>query len=197
MIYVDTGALYRAIGLFAWKNGVDAKDEAAVSALLPRIALELRYDDAGVQRMLLNGEDVTDDIRQPHVALFANDASRIGAVRAHLLDMQRDMARRYDVIMDGRDIGTVVLPGARLKVFLVATPHVRAGRRYKELVEKGVKTTPEEVLRDITYRDKNDATRALAPLRAAEDAVTLDTSKMTLEESFERLCAMIGEVRGV
>ncbi|MDR0862966.1 MAG: (d)CMP kinase [Oscillospiraceae bacterium] len=196
-IYVDTGALYRSIGLHVWRNGIDSKDESRVAELLPDIHLELQYDDEGVQRVLLNGKDVTDDIRLPPISIYASDVSAMPAVRAFLLDMQRDMAARYDTIMDGRDIGTVVLPNAGLKVFLTASPNVRAGRRYAELVRKGVKTTPEEVLRDINYRDSNDSSRANAPLRAADDAVHLDTSRLDLNHSFEKLCELIRERFGL
>jgi cytidylate kinase len=196
-IYVDTGALYRAIGLFVLRRGVASKDAERIAALLGEITLEMRYDEAREQRVLLCGEDVTDAIRTPEASIYASDVSALLPVRAFLLEMQRDMARRYDVIMDGRDIGTVVLPGAGLKVFLHASPHVRAGRRYRELVDMGVKTTPEEVLRDINARDKKDSTRDNAPLKPAEDAVMLDTSKLSLDESFERLCALIRGARGV
>lgn len=196
MIYVDTGALYRCIGLFALREGVATKDEAAVTGLLPRIRLEMCYDENGVQRMLLNGEDVTEAIRAPAASAAASDVSALPSVRAFLLSMQREMAQRYDVIMDGRDIGTVVLPNAGLKVFLTAKPEVRAKRRHMELQEKEFCTTYEEVLCDINHRDKNDSCRAAAPLRAAEDAVRLDTSGLDLMESYEALGRLVSEKLG-
>ena len=196
LIYVDTGAIYRCVGLYTYRKGVDSKDAESVSALLGEIDIEIRYDENGVQRMILNGEDVSSDIRMPPISIYASDVSAMPAVRAFLLDMQRSMAVRYDVIMDGRDIGTVVLPDAGLKVFLTASAKARAQRRLAELREKGVKTTYREVLRDINYRDKNDSTRAEAPLRQAEDAVLLDTSELSLEESFEALSEIITEKLG-
>ena len=182
LIYVDTGAMYRTVGLYILRCGVDSHDEKTVSEKLPEINIEMCYDDSGVQRMLLNGEDVTDDIRLPQVSIYASDVSAMPAVRAFLLEMQRTMARKYDVIMDGRDIGTVVLPNAGLKIFLSAAPEERAQRRYAELCEKGVETTYEEVLRDINYRDENDSKRAASPLRPAESAVMADTTGCSLEE---------------
>jgi cytidylate kinase len=191
LIYVDTGALYRSIGLYVLRNNVGSKDEEGVSALLPRIALEMKYDDDGVQRMMLCGEDVTDDIRLPDVSTYASDVSAMPPVRAFLLSMQRDMAVKYNVIMDGRDIGTVVLPSAGLKIFITADIEARANRRYLELREKGVKTSLEEVTRDMCLRDKNDSEREAAPLKAAEDAVILDTTELDLDGSFEALCNII------
>ncbi|MDR3277535.1 MAG: (d)CMP kinase, partial [Oscillospiraceae bacterium] len=190
LIYVDTGALYRTVGLFILRGGVGSKDEKGVARLLPEIEIEMRYDGAGVQRMILNGEDVTDDIRLPEVSIYASDVSAMVPVRAFLLQMQRDMAVKYNAILDGRDIGTVVLPGAGLKIFLTAEPGIRAARRHAELREKGVETTYEDVLRDITYRDVNDSSRAAAPLRAAEGAVILDTSAIDLNASFEVICGV-------
>jgi len=190
-IYVDTGALYRCVGLYALRNGVDSKDEAAVVRLLPEIKLEMFYDDDGVQRMLLCGEDVTGAIRTPEATVYSSDVSAMPPVRDFLLSMQREMALKYDVIMDGRDIGSVVLPDAGLKVFLTARPEARAQRRYLELVEKGIDTTPEEVLRDMESRDKNDSERAAAPLKVADGAVVLDTSGLDFAESFDALCLII------
>ncbi len=184
-IYVDTGALYRTVGLYALRHGADVHDEQAVAALLPEIGIEMRYDGAGVQRMILNGEDVSDLIRTPEVSMAASAVSALGPVRAFLLDTQRDMARRYDVIMDGRDIGTVVLPEANVKIFLTASPRERAHRRWRELREKGMDVALEDVLRDVETRDKNDSGRALAPLRPAEDAVMCDTTELDLEASLE------------
>lgn len=193
LIYVDTGALYRSVGLFALRSGVGSKDEAGVTALLPKINIEMRYDDEGVQRMILNGRDVTEDIRLPEVSIYASDVSAMVPVREFLLSMQREMAEKYDVIMDGRDIGTVVLPNAGLKIFLTADAEARARRRHKELSDKNVAATYEEVLRDMNYRDHNDSSRTAAPLKAAPDSVLLDTSNIDLEESFVQLCAVVRE----
>ena len=191
IIYVDTGALYRCIALYVLRSGVKTNDSAGVASLLPDIGIEMKYDSDGVQRMLLGGEDVTDGIRLPEVSMGASDVSAMPQVRDFLLSMQRDMAGKYDVIMDGRDIGTVVLPDAGVKVFLTAEPETRAKRRYLELLEKNVETTLEEVGRDMRLRDKNDSARAVAPLKAADDAVLLDTTHMDLEESFGALCEII------
>ena len=193
LIYVDTGALYRCVGLFALRNGVASKDEIGVTALLPNIGLEMKHDADGVQRMLLNGADVTDDIRLPEVSMYASDVSAMPPVRAFLLSLQREMAEKYSVIMDGRDIGTVIMPNAGLKIFLTADLETRAKRRHLELLEKNVDTTYEEVLRDIAARDKNDSERAAAPLKAADGAALLDTTHLSLNESFDALCGLIRE----
>ena len=190
-VYVDTGAIYRSVGLFALRNKVQSKDEEGVVALLPQIKIEMKHDESGAQRMFLNGEDVSAEIRMPQVSIYASDVSAMPPVRKFLLAMQREMARRANVIMDGRDIGTVVLPEADLKIFLTATDEDRAQRRYLELCEKKVNTTFEEVLKDIRYRDKNDASRAVAPLKPAEDAVLLDTTGNTLEQSFALLKSVV------
>ncbi len=192
-VYVDTGAIYRCVGLYALRKGVKPSSAEEVNALLPEIKIDLRHDDSGLQRMSLCGEDVTDKIRTPDVSAAASAVSAIPEVRAFLLEMQRDLARRHNVIMDGRDIGTVVLPDADVKVFLTASPVARAKRRWLELQEKGVKTTFDEVLNDMILRDKNDSTRAAAPLRQAEDAILLDTSNYTLEESIQALMEIIYE----
>jgi len=191
LIYVDTGALYRCVGLFALRRNVMSKDEASVVRLLPEIKLEMMYDENGIQRMLLCGEDVTDSIRQPEASVYASDVSAMPQVRAFLLSMQREMADKYDVVMDGRDIGTVILPNAGLKVFLTAEPEMRAQRRYLELIEKSIDTTFEAVQMDMSIRDKNDSERAAAPLKAADDAIILDTTNLSLEESFIALCDLI------
>jgi CMP/dCMP kinase len=195
--YVDTGALYRSVGFFVLGRGVSPKDEAAVTALLPEITIEMRYDDTGLQRTFLNSRDVTDDIRSPEASIYASDVSALPSVRAFLLSMQREMAEKYDVIMDGRDIGTVVLPNAGLKVFLTAAPQVRAKRRYDELSKKNVAVTSEDVLRDILYRDKNDSERSAAPLKAAHDAVLLDSSDKTLDECLEIILRLAEERLGL
>ena len=191
LIYVDTGALYRCVGLFAFRNNIASKDIKGVSALLPKIILEMKYDDSGVQRMLLCGEDVTDAIRMPEISTYASDVSAMPDVRAFLLSMQRDMADKYDVLMDGRDIGSVVLPNAGLKIFITADADVRANRRYLELIEKGVNTTYEDVKTDMLSRDKNDSEREIAPLMATDDAVILDTTNMDLNESFMAICEIV------
>ena len=197
IIYVDTGALYRCVGLYAFRNRVGSKDEAGLVRLLPEIDIEMRHDESGVQRMILNGEDVTDDIRSPEISGYASDVSAMPPVRAFLLNMQKEMAVRYDVVMDGRDIGTVVLPGAGLKVFLTADLETRAKRRYLELLDKNVDTDLETVRREMGVRDKNDSERAAAPLKPAEDSVLLDTTHMDLDESVNALCKMIDERFGV
>ncbi|MCL2201031.1 MAG: (d)CMP kinase [Oscillospiraceae bacterium] len=193
IIYVDTGALYRCVGLYALRRGVDSRDEPNVTKLLPEISLEMKYDNDGIQRMLLNGEDVTDEIRIPEASKYASDVSAMKSVRAFLLSMQREMAVKYDTIMDGRDIGTVVLPDAGLKIFITAEPKKRAYRRYLELLEKDPGTKLEDVEAAMLSRDKNDSEREAAPLKAADDAVILDTTELNLEESFEALCNLITE----
>lgn len=189
-LYVDTGAMYRSIGLYALRQGVDPKDEAAVTALLPQIQIELRYVD-GAQRVLLCGEDVSEAIRAEEVGMATSAVSAHPPVRAFLLELQRGMARTHDILMDGRDIGTVILPNASVKIFLTASAEARATRRFRELQEKGVDTDFETVLEDIRRRDYQDSHRATAPLRQAEDAVLVDTSKMDLEESFQALKSLI------
>ena len=191
LVYVDTGALYRSIGLFVLRNNVCSKDEGAILSLLPKIKIEMEYDSNGVQRMFLCGDDVTDDIRLPEVSIYASDVSAIPQVRDFLLAMQREMAEKYDVIMDGRDIGTVILPNAGLKIFITADAKARANRRYIELKDKGIETTFDDVLRDMMLRDKNDSERATAPLKPADDAIILDTTELDLEQSFEALCRLV------
>ena len=186
-VYVDTGAIYRSVGLYALENRVDSKDRQGVIGLLPEISIEIAYDNFGLQRMILNGRDVTTDIRLPEVSLYASDVSAIPEVRAFLLNMQREFSQKYNVIMDGRDIGTVVLPDADLKIFLTADNKERAMRRYRELIEKGIDTTYEDVLNDMITRDKNDSTRETAPLKMADDAVLLDTTEFSLDESYDRI----------
>lgn len=193
LIYVDTGALYRSVGLFALKRGVGSKDHENVISLLPEICIEMRYDSDGLQRMYLNGEDVTEAIRTPEASIYASDVSAMAPVRTFLLSMQRDMAVKYDVVMDGRDIGTVVLPNAGLKLFLTARPEIRAERRLKELQAKNIDASFDEVLRDIMYRDKNDSERAAAPLKAASDAVLIDTSDMDLDACLHRIGTLARE----
>lgn len=196
-IYVDTGAIYRTVGLAVFRAGVESKDEPAVASILPSLDIQMRYDEFGRQRMYLDGEDVSDDIRLPEMSIYASDVSAMPPVRAYLLQMQRDLAEKHNVIMDGRDIGTVVLPNAGLKVFLTATPEERASRRLAELTLKGVETTFDDVLRDINYRDKNDSSREAAPLKPAENAVHIDTTGNSFEESLEIICALICERFGL
>lgn len=192
-LYVDTGAIYRTVGLCARERRISPDDEAAMASILPDIQVELRYDEAGQQRMLLNGRDVSGDIRLPEVSRWASAVSALPAVRAYLLETQRELARKNNVIMDGRDIGTVVLPDAEIKIFLTASSEVRAERRCRELEERGTPQPFEEVLRDIEDRDWKDTHRAAAPLRRAEDAALLDTSAMSFQESLEALLDMIRE----
>lgn len=190
-LYVDTGAIYRTVGVAVHDAGYGSKNEAGVTALLPRIDITMRHDEKGLQRMFLDGRDVTDEIRQPDISIYASDVSAMPAVRAFLLNKQRDFAKTNNVIMDGRDIGTVVLPDADVKIFLTATAEERANRRFEELLLRGVQTTLDEVLRDIIYRDKNDSTRRAAPLRPAEDAVIIDTTGNSLEKSYQLICRLI------
>lgn len=192
-VYVDTGAIYRSIGYFAYQRGVDPTDRSAVEALLPEIHLEILYRDDGLQHMVLNGQDITREIRLPEISLYASKVSAIPAVRAFLLEMQRDMARKHSVIMDGRDIGTVVLPSADVKIFLTATAEDRARRRFLELEERGTPQPYEKLLAEMRERDHNDSSRAAAPLRAAEDAVVLDTTGNTFQQSFDLLLQTIKE----
>ena len=180
-IYVDTGAMYRTIGLYMLENGVAVDEEESLREALGNIRIETSYGN-GVQCMFLNGEDVTGRIRTPEVSDMASKVAVIPAVRAKLLDLQRNMAASEDVIMDGRDIGTHILPNAELKIYLTATVEERARRRYLELVQKGEDCDLEEIQKDIAERDYRDMNRETAPLRQAEDAVYLDTSDMTLDE---------------
>lgn len=195
-IYVDTGAMYRTVGLAAARAGLALGAEEGVLQLLPGLDIRFGYAEDGTQRMYLNGEDVTGLIRTPEISMRASEVSAMPEVRAYLLDMQRRMAESQSVIMDGRDIGTVVLPGAELKIFLTASARRRAERRYKELVEKGEDVSFERVFAELVERDKNDSSRAAAPLKKAEDAVELDTSELTLDESIERVCGLIRNLLG-
>ena len=192
-VYVDTGAIYRTIGCCAFRRGLDPQDGEAVAAALPEIHVELTYGKDGLQRMWLNGEDVTEDIRRPEISRYASAVSAHPAVRAFLLDMQRELARRNSVIMDGRDIGTVVLPEAEVKIFLTASPETRARRRCRELEERGTPEPFEKVLKEIQERDWNDTHRAVSPLRQAEDAVVLDTTALNFQESRTALLQIIQE----
>ena len=190
-IYVDTGAIYRTLGLACLRAGVDRKDVDAVMELLSGLDIDIRYNDAGEQCMMLNGEDVSKEIRLPEISICASDVSSLAEVRSFLLEMQRKFARENNVIMDGRDIGTVVLPDAELKIFLTASPEARAERRLKELRQKGQDVSFEEVLKDINYRDEQDSNRAAAPLRQADDAVLVDSSDIDFEQTFALLCEIV------
>ena len=194
-VYVDTGAMYRSIGLYAVRAGADPHDADAVAALLPGIKLDIRLLD-GTQHVYLNGEDVSTAIRAENIGMAASAVAAHPAVRAFLLEMQRDMARKQDVLMDGRDIGTVVLPNATVKIFLTATPEARATRRWKEYREKGIDTPYEEVLADVKQRDYQDTHRAAAPLKQADDAVLLDTSELDFEQSLAAMKKIIAQKVG-
>lgn len=189
-VYVDTGALYRTIGLAVCRRGISMDDADGIVSVLPEIRVELTYRD-GAQRVLLDGEDVSDAIRTPQISAYASKVSAVPAVRAYLLDLQRGMAKKQAVIMDGRDIGTVILPDAPVKIFLTASPEARAARRCAELREKGQDVTVESVLADMQKRDAQDAGRAVAPLRQAEDAVRVDTSDLTLDQSIQTVLDVI------
>ena len=185
-IYVDTGAMYRSIGLYALRQGVDPKNADVVQALLPDIQLDIRLQD-GSQHVYLNGEDVSTDIRAEAVGMAASAVSAHPAVRAFLLDTQRNLAKGQNILMDGRDIGTVVLPDATVKIFLTASPEARAERRRKELQEKGQPADFATVLADIQQRDYQDTHRAVAPLKQAQDAVLVDSSDIDFEQTFALL----------
>ena len=193
ILYVDTGAIYRTIGCAVRRRGLAPRDEAAVVALLPELDIAMRYESDGLQHMFLNGEDVTAEIRLPEISMYASAVSALPAVRAYLLEMQRDLARRHSVIMDGRDIGTVVLPEAEVKIFLTASSEVRAKRRALELEQRGTPKPYDEVLRELVERDYNDSHRAVAPLRPAEDAVIVDTSALDFAQSEQALERVIRE----
>lgn len=190
LVYVDTGALYRAIGLYAIENGIDTKDEKAVTSVLKDITVDLD-NSGGEQRVLLCGEDVTGNIRTGAVSMAASDVSSYPEVRAFLLETQKKIAREKSVIMDGRDIGTVVLPEADVKVFLTADAAVRAKRRFLELTERKEKVDYNTILAEINERDHNDKNRAVAPLKQADDAILLDTSEMSFDESIQALVNII------
>lgn len=191
-IYVDTGALYRAVGVYSLRNGLDTENPETVEGTLPHIQVELQFQD-GVQHVLLNGEDVSEEIRTPKASMAASAVSAVPAVRQFLFDLQREIAAKNDCIMDGRDIGTVVLPQAEVKIFLTASPETRAMRRFKELQEKGAPDTYEAVLADLKQRDYNDSHRDVAPLKPAEDSVLVDTSALTLPQSVEKVIEVIKE----
>ena len=192
-VYVDTGAMYRAIGVYVRGHGIDKSDAAAVIAALPEINVSLDYAEDGTQIVLLNGEDVSTVIRENEISLFASTVSKIPEVRARLLSLQREMAQTHNVIMDGRDIGTVVLPDAQLKVFLFASAEARADRRTKELLEKGQQVDYQTILAEINARDEQDRTRAVSPAIPADDAVMLDNSGLDIAGTVEAIRALLTE----
>ena len=189
IVYVDTGALYRTVGYYVRQKNIDPKDRVGVSACLGDITIEIKYLD-GKQHVYLNGEDLGDKIRTPEMSMYASAVSAIPDVRAFLLDTQRDIARKNSVIMDGRDIGTVILPDAEVKIFLTASEECRARRRYDELVARGQSVCYEDVLREMNERDTQDSTRDVAPTAAAEDAVYLDNTDMTFDETVDAVIAL-------
>lgn len=192
-IYVDTGALYRTVGLAATRNNVEAKPSEELDELLDKIKVELAFNENNEQIVLLDGEDVSDLIRTPQASMMASAISAVPAVRAYLLDLQRNIAKTNNVIMDGRDIGTVVLPDAKIKIFLSADPEDRAKRRYDELVEKGMDVKYEDILEDVKTRDYNDSHREIAPLKPSEDSILVNTTGNTLEQSVELLIKIMKE----
>ena len=196
IVYVDTGALYRTVGYFVRSRGVSRTDVEGVISCLPHIKIEVRYEN-GAQHVYLNGEDLGDRIREPEISMYASAVSAVPAVRDFLLDTQRDIAAKNSVIMDGRDIGTVILPHADVKIFMTASNEARAMRRTKELLAKGMEANYEDVLREMIERDNNDRNRAVAPAVAAPDAVLLDNSDMSIEENVEAVLAIIREKSGV
>lgn len=189
-LYIDTGALYRAVGLYMLRRFPGGWDEDALCSSLGRISLSLRFGENG-QQVLLNGEDVSDSIRRPEVAMAASRVSAVPCVRAFLLELQQNMARENNLIMDGRDIGTVVLPNAQVKIFLTASPEVRARRRVDELTQKGIPCDYDTILAETIQRDTNDSTRAVAPLKAAQDAVLLDNSHLDMDGTVARALEII------
>lgn len=197
LLYVDTGAIYRTVALYTLRRGVEGKEAAAVAALLAEIHIAMQYAPGGLQRMLLNGEDVTDLIRTQEVSMAASAVATHPEVRDFLLKMQREMAENHSVIMDGRDIGTVVLPWAAVKIFLTAGSEARARRRWLELQRRGTPQDFTQLLQETIRRDEDDANRAIAPLRPAADAVVLDTTELNFEESLQRIIEIIRERTGL
>ena len=190
-VYVDTGAMYRAIGVYVRNHGIDKSNADAVIAALPKINVSLDYAEDGTQIVLLNGEDVSTVIRENEISLYASTVSKIPDVRARLLSLQREMAKTHNVIMDGRDIGTVVLPDAQLKIFLFASAEARADRRTKELLEKGQTVDYQTILSEINARDEQDRTRAISPAIPAEDAVMLDNSGLDIDGTVSAIREML------
>ena len=195
--YVDTGAIYRTVAYFMDLWGVSPKDVDGVNRYIDELTIGIEYDEEGLQHMIMNGMDVTQDIRTQDISQKASLISAHAVVREVLLDMQRDMAKNYDVVMDGRDIGTVVLPKATVKIFLTASPEVRAERRCKELQEKGQKAQYAQILKEIQQRDYQDTHRDIAPLKMTRDSVKLDTSDMTIDQVIAAMKKIIGEKVGL
>ena len=195
ILYVDTGALYRTVGLYVRSKNVDPKDAEGVGALLPEISIEVKYENEA-QRVYLNGVDHGDAIRTPEMSMYASAVSAIPAVRAFLLETQKDIARKNSVIMDGRDIGTVIIPDADLKVFMTASAECRAMRRYKELTERGQTVRYEDVLAEMNQRDGQDSSRAIAPTKAADDAIYFDNSDLDFDQTVEAIVKMVEERAG-
>jgi len=193
-VYIDTVAMYRAAGLHCLRENINIKENSSMAAdAVDKITIDINYSPEKGQKVILNGDDVTDEIRTPEVSIAASDVSAIKRVRLKLVELQRELSKSHNVIMDGRDIGTYVLPDADIKIFLTASNEERARRRHLELLEKGQKCEYEDVLKDMIYRDKNDSSREFAPLKAAEDSITVDTTGNTFEESFELLLNLIKE----
>ena len=199
IIYVDTGALYRTVGYYAREKGLsvdNVKVSELITPLLDNISIEIKYIE-GSQHVILNGEDLGDKIRQPDISMYASAVSSVPSVRTFLLEAQKDLARKNSVIMDGRDIGTVILPDADVKIFLTASNEARAMRRYEELTAKGVAVKYEDVLKEMNERDHADSTRAAAPLKAADDAILFDNSGYEFKDSVARVLEIIEEKTGV
>lgn len=190
-VYVDTGAIYRTVGYYVHMCGIGPRDIDGITRLIDDVNIRIEYPEDGIQHMILNGRDITDEIRTPVMSDYASKISAFPIVRDLLLDMQRQMALEHNVVMDGRDIGTVVLPNADVKIFLTASAEVRAQRRFLELQERGEKVTYEKVLADMKQRDEQDSTRKVAPLKAAKDAIQLDSSELTVEQTVEAIREII------
>lgn len=194
-VYIDTGAMYRAIGLAAVRMGIETTDEVGVESILGDVEVTISHNEEG-QQIFLNGENVSEEIRLPEISVAASNVAVIPAVRLKLVELQRKLAEETDVIMDGRDIGTYVLPNAEVKIFLTASVEERAKRRLKELAQKGVETDLESVLADMQYRDKNDSSREFAPLKAAEDSIPFDNTDITLAEAVDKICEIVKDRMG-
>ncbi|MBE6683797.1 MAG: (d)CMP kinase [Ruminococcaceae bacterium] len=192
-VYIDTGALYRTIGLFVSDRGIDSDDAENIIACLPEIKIEMKLENGG-GAVYLGGKRIGEEIRTPLISKYASDVSKIPEVRAFLLETQRSIARENNVIMDGRDIGTVILPDAQVKLFVTASPEARANRRYAELCQRGVETTYEDVLAEMKWRDANDSGREIAPAIPAEDAIMFDNSGMSIEETVDNAAKIIDKV---
>ena len=195
-IYIDTGAMYRAVALFALRRGLNTNDCAGVGLILNEIKIDIKHDNQGFQRVILCGEDVSDEIRTPEMSMAASNVSAIPAVRIKLVELQRNLAVTHNCVMDGRDIGTYVLPNAQIKIFLTANVEDRAKRRYDEMFAKGQDCGLEQILVEMKQRDFNDSTREFAPLKKADDAVEVNTTGYTLEQSFDAVYLLIKERLG-